>query len=158
MAHHDWPRHLPVGALRLVRPCARLDACRSFYHGLLGLPIISQFTDYDGHGGVLLGLPGEAMVLELLNEKGAPPPFPHSSDQLVLYLPDAPAADAAAWPLAAGGHALPGEEGEYWTERGATRFVDPCGYTLVVAPWVFGHGRPPTRRLADRRVEEAASE
>ena len=86
----DWPEHLPVGALRVVRWSARYDQTVIFYRDTIGLPVLETFHDSYGLDGTILGLPGGPVHLEIVRLSNAPHPAP-GLDQLVFYLPDAAA-------------------------------------------------------------------
>jgi catechol 2,3-dioxygenase-like lactoylglutathione lyase family enzyme len=101
-----WPDHLPVGAVRFARPTAHYDESLSFYRDVLGLPILAQWRDHDGYDGVVFGLPGAPVHMEL-TQHGKPPviPDPHPENQLVLYLRGPEALQAAVERLEAQGQA-----------------------------------------------------
>lgn len=137
-----WPSHLPVGAVRFARPTARYDAVVAFYEDALGLPVLGRWRGDDGHAGydgVLIGLPGAPVHLEI-TQHGNPPriPEPHPENQLVLYLEGAEAVAAVAARLGAHGHEPVEAANPYWPERGCLCFADPDGWVVVLAPWVFG--------------------
>lgn len=137
-----WPSHLPVGAVRFARPTARYDAVVAFYEEALGLPVLARWRGDDGHAGydgVLVGLPGAPVHLEI-TQHGNPPriPEPHPENQLVLYLPGAQAVADVATRLREHGHEPVKAANPYWPERGCLCFEDPDGWVVVLAPWVFG--------------------
>ncbi|QDY75968.1 VOC family protein [Streptomyces qinzhouensis] len=140
-----WPARLAaVGAVRFARPTAAYDEVVAFYGDGLGLPVIAEWRDHDGYDGVVFGLPGAAVQLEI-TQHGAPPriPAPHPENQLVLYLDGAAARDAVAAGLKARGHRPVPAANPYWTRYGAVLFEDPDGWLVVLAPWVFGRTPPP---------------
>ncbi|MFG3280430.1 VOC family protein [Streptomyces sp. NPDC048111] len=141
---HSWPSHLEVGAVRFVRPTARFDDVMVFYRDVLGLPVLAAWRDHDGYDGMVLGLPGTPVHMELL-QHGDPPriPEPHPENQLVLYLRGPEAVAAAARRLTAHGHSPVASANPYWPARGAVLFADPDGWLVVLAPWVFGEESPP---------------
>lgn len=144
----DWPAHLAVGAVRFARPTARYDEVVVFYRDVVGLPVLGQWRGDEGHAGydgVLFGLPGTPVHLEI-TQHGDPPriPEPHPENQLVLYLRGPEAVATAATKLTAAGHRPVAAANPYWPERGAITFQDPDGWSLVLAPWVFGE--QPLRR------------
>ena len=102
----DWPAHLPVGALRVVRWSARYEETVSFYRDTIGLPVLETFHGSYGLDGTILGLPGGQVHLEIV--RAAQAPYPGGGlDQLVFYLPDAAARERVETRLAAAG-AQPG--------------------------------------------------
>ncbi|MGQ4414115.1 VOC family protein [Streptomyces sp. SAS_269] len=141
---HSWPGHLDVGAVRFARPTAHYDDVVVFYRDVLGLPVLAQWRGHAGYDGIVLGLPGTAVHMELL-QHGDPPriPEPHPENQLVLYLRGPEAVTVAARRLAGHGHSPVPAANPYWTERGAVLFEDPDGWQVVLAPWVFGEDPPP---------------
>jgi len=54
-----------VAAVRFARPTDRLDDLLRFYQQGLGLQRVDSFEDHAGYSGVMLGLPGEDVHLEL---------------------------------------------------------------------------------------------
>ena len=86
----QWPEHLPVGALRVVRWSARYDQTVAFYRDIIGLPVLETFHDSYGLDGTILGLPGDPVHLEIVRSPDARHPAP-GLDQLVFYLADAAA-------------------------------------------------------------------
>ncbi|WP_217711214.1 VOC family protein [Actinomadura sp. NAK00032] len=134
-----WPEHLMVGAVRFARPTAHYDAIIAFYRDWLGLPVLAQWRDHAGYDGVVFGLPGSPVQMEI-TQHGTPPvaPAPHPENQLVLYLRGPEALAAALARLDDGGHRPVTAANPYWNERGAVLFEDPDGWLVVLAPWVFG--------------------
>ncbi|MCF6525908.1 VOC family protein [Streptomyces sp. JJ36] len=144
---HRWPAHLDAGAVRFARPTARYDEVLTFYRDALGLPVLAQWRGHAGYDGMVLGLPGTPVHLELTRH-GDPPriPEPHPENQLVLYLRGPEAVETAVRVLAAHGHRPEPAANPYWPERGAVVFADPDGWRVVLAPWVFGEQDPPAVR------------
>jgi catechol 2,3-dioxygenase-like lactoylglutathione lyase family enzyme len=140
----SWPSHLDVGAVRFTRPTAKYDEVLVFYRDHLGLPVLAQWRGHHGYDGVVLGLPGTPVHMELL-QHGRPPriPEPHPENQLVLYLRGPEAVTTAARRLAEYGHSPVSAANPYWPEHGALLFEDPDGWLVVLAPWVFGEEPPP---------------
>lgn len=134
-----WPDHLDVGAVRFARPTARYDQIVVFYADAVGLPVLARWRDHDGYDGIVFGLPGTPVQLEI-TQHGTPPeiPEPHPENQLVLYLRGVRARDAVVDRLTRHGHQPVPAANPYWTERGAVLFSDPDGWQVVLAPWVFG--------------------
>jgi catechol 2,3-dioxygenase-like lactoylglutathione lyase family enzyme len=127
-----WPPHLPVRAVRVARPTDRLDEVVRFYRDALGLEQIGSFSGHAGYDGVMLGLPGEALHLELTSHaEGSPCPAPTRDNLLVLYLEDRAAVDAVAARLAALGHPAVEPENPYWRSRSVT-VEDPDGWRVVL--------------------------
>ena len=120
-----------VAAVRFARPTDRLDDLLRFYEEGLGLRRIDSFQDHAGYSGVMLGLPGEEVHLELTtHEDGSPGPAPTRDNLLVLYLRDRAAIAAAAERLSALGHAPVEPENPYWAED--LTFEDPDGWRVVL--------------------------
>lgn len=136
-----WPQHLDVGAVRFARPTARYDQVVSFYGDDLGLPVLAKWRGHAGYDGVVFGLPGQPVHMEI-TQSGRPPtiPPPHPENQLVLHLRGEPALRAAAARLTKAGHRPVPPENPYWAQRGAVLFEDPDKWHVVLAPWVFGEG------------------
>lgn len=133
-----WPRHLPVGALRVVRWSASYDRTVSFYRDTIGLAVLETFHDSYGLDGTILGLPGGPVHLEIVRLGGAPPLAP-GLDQLVFYLPDAAAQERITARLADAG-VRPVAQIDYWADNGGVTYQDPDGREVVFASWVY---RPP---------------
>ncbi|MCE7080725.1 VOC family protein [Streptomyces sp. ST2-7A] len=142
-----WPSHLDVGAVRFARPTARYDDVLAFYRDALGLPVLAEWRGHRGYDGVVVGLPDNRVHMELL-QHGDPPrvPEPHPENQLVLYLRGPEAVATAIRRLGGYGHAPVSAANPYWPERGAVLFEDPDGWSVVLAPWVFGEESPPPVR------------
>ncbi|MET8979702.1 VOC family protein [Streptomyces sp. NPDC004539] len=140
----SWPSHLDVGAVRFARPTARYDDVLVFYRDVLGLPVLAAWRDHSGYDGVVFGLPGAPVQMELL-QHGNPPeiPEPNPENQLVLYLRGPGALAAAVERLTGFGHRPVPSVNPYWEQHGAVLFEDPDGWLVVLAPWVFGEERPP---------------
>jgi catechol 2,3-dioxygenase-like lactoylglutathione lyase family enzyme len=122
-----------------VRPSADLAACRRFYHDILGLTVLAEFSGHAGYDGLVLGLPDASVHLELVHEAaGGALPEPSTEHQLVFYLPDADAVAAIAARLEEHGHSPVTPANPYWPDRGAMAFEDPDRWTVIFAPWIFG--------------------
>ncbi|RKN41637.1 VOC family protein [Streptomyces hoynatensis] len=143
----SWPSHLDVGAVRFARPTARYDAVLAFYRDDLGLPVLAQWRDHAGYDGVVFGLPGTPVHMEI-TQHGSPPviPAPDPENQLVLYLRGPEALATAVRRLEERGHRRAAAQNVYWPERGAVLFPDPDGWLVVLAPWVFGEDPVPAPR------------
>jgi catechol 2,3-dioxygenase-like lactoylglutathione lyase family enzyme len=118
---------------RVARPTRDLERARAFYRDALGLPVLSSFADHDGYSGVILGVPDVALQLELVLHAEAEL-SPTTEDQLVLYLGSAAAVADRAAAIEAAGHEPQLPPNPYWTREGATAFVDPDGYWLILSP------------------------
>lgn len=139
-----WPDHLAVGAVRFARPTAHYDQVLAFYRDALGLPILAQWRDHAGYDGVVFGLPGAPVHMELTQHKELPAiASPHPDNQLVLYLRGPEALGAVIDRLEAHGHHPVSAANPYWPAHGAVLFMDPDGWLVVLAPWVFGELPPP---------------
>ena len=134
----EWPEHLPVGALRVVRWSARYDETVAFYRDAIGLQVLETFQDSYGLDGTILGLPGSLVHLEIV--RLAEPTAPQRGlDQLVFYLPDAAAQEQIRERLAAVG-IDPVAQNDYWQDNGGMTYQDPDGREVVFASWIY---RPP---------------
>jgi catechol 2,3-dioxygenase-like lactoylglutathione lyase family enzyme len=134
----QWPEHLRVGALRVVRWSARYDETVTFYRDIVGLPVLETFHASYGLDGTILGLPGGPVHLEIVRLPDARRPAP-GLDQLVFYLPDVAAQEGVRARLAAAGvHPVP--QIDYWEDNGGVTYRDPDGREVVFASWIY---RPP---------------
>jgi catechol 2,3-dioxygenase-like lactoylglutathione lyase family enzyme len=121
-----------VVCVRWARPTDRLEECARFYRDGLGLPEIIRFEGHAEYDGVVLGVPGEDVQLELTSHaEGSPCPAPTTDNLLVLYLDSRAAAERIAERLA--GLGFPGVEPEnpYWLGRSIT-VADPDGWRVVL--------------------------
>lgn len=145
VTRHTTPRQpCPCGvtmstvAIRVARPTTDLDRIRSFYEDVVGLPLLWSFADHDGFDGAIFGLPDERVQLELVCSPHGDVPAPTGEDALVLYY----GADGAGPELVdrlrrAGTTEVMADDpalNPYWPRHGASSFVDPDGYRLVVVP------------------------
>jgi hypothetical protein len=120
-----------VAAVRFARPTDRLPELLRFYEEGLGLSRIDSFEDHTGYSGVMLGLPGEEVHLELTTHaEGSPGPAPTRDNLLVLYLRDRETIAAAAERLRALGHEPVEPENPYWADD--LSFEDPDGWGVVL--------------------------
>ncbi len=132
----SWPSHLDVGAVRFARPTANFDEVVTFYGDDLGLSVLAEWRDHDGYDGVVFGLPGAPVHMELLRH-GDHIPEPNPENQLVLYLRGPEAVETATRRLTERGHRPVPAANPYWSDHGAVLFEDPDGWQVVLAPWVF---------------------
>jgi hypothetical protein len=102
----DWPEGVAVDRIRIAKPTDKWDAVLDFYKNGLGLRQFSSFEDHDGYDGVMLGLPGESIHLEIIRHKNG------LSARAPTYEPVQP-------------------ENPYWNGR-AVCFEDPDGWGLVL--------------------------
>jgi catechol 2,3-dioxygenase-like lactoylglutathione lyase family enzyme len=130
-----WPGHLPVGALRVVRWSANYDQTVIFYRDMIGLPVLETFHDSYGLDGTILGLPGGAVHLEIV-QLGEAPDLALGLDQLVFYLPDTVAQERIMGRLAAAG-VHPVAQIDYWQDNGGVTYQDPDRREVVFASWVY---------------------
>ncbi|HXV33711.1 MAG TPA: VOC family protein [Gaiellaceae bacterium] len=120
-----------VAAVRFARPTDRLPEVLRFYEEGLGLRRVDAFEDHAGYSGVMLGLPGEEVHLELTTHaEGSPGPAPTRDNLLVLYLRDRTVIADAETRLRALGHAPVEPENQYWA--GDLTFEDPDGWRVVL--------------------------
>jgi catechol 2,3-dioxygenase-like lactoylglutathione lyase family enzyme len=120
-----------VAAVRFARPTDTLADVLRFYEEGLGLERIDSFEDHAGYSGVMLGLPGEQVHLELTTHvEGSPGPAPTRDNLLVLYLRNRAAVAAIEERMRALGHAPVEPENPYW--RDDLTFEDPDGWRVVL--------------------------
>lgn len=139
-----WPPHLHVGALRWVRSSSHYEQTVAFYRDMVGLPVIDSFQGSYGEDGTIFGLPGVATHLEIVrsHETRSADAF----DQIVFYLPNSNAVDAATAPLRRHGLTPESEIHLYWAANGGVVFLDPDGRGVVFAPWIYGREVAPVNR------------
>lgn len=126
-----------IAAMRVARPTADTDRARDFYEQVVGLTVLWSFEDHDGFDGVILGMPGQAAQLELVKTPHNVIPTPTVEDALVLYCEAGAATDIIGRLRVAGTHEVRSDDpslNPYWPLNGATTFVDPDGYRLIVSP------------------------
>ena len=120
-----------VAAVRFARPTDRLDDLLRFYEQGLGLLRVDSFEDHAGYSGVMLGLPGEDVHLELTTHAdGSDGPAPTHDNLLVLYLRDRGVIASAEERLRALGHDPVEPENPYWNDD--LTFEDPDGWRVVL--------------------------
>lgn len=111
--------------VRIARQTAKLDAVVAFYEAL-GLPRLGGFEDHEGFTGVMLGIPGSGVHLELVTGGSHPVPEPHPESLLVLYLGSRAEVDRLAADLPRVPSTNP-----YWDRCGVT-VTDPDGFRVVL--------------------------
>jgi Glyoxalase/Bleomycin resistance protein/Dioxygenase superfamily len=125
-------------AVRIARPTGALEPVRSFYEDTVGFTVLWSFTDHDGFDGVIFGLPGEAVQLEIVRSPHGDVPAPTNEDALVLYFDDDGQRTELLDRLRQAGvvEVAPDDPSlnPYWPRAGARTFVDPDGYRLIVVP------------------------
>jgi catechol 2,3-dioxygenase-like lactoylglutathione lyase family enzyme len=121
----------PVARVRFARPTDKLEDVLRFYEEGFGLRRIDSFEDHAGYSGVMLGLPGEDVHLELTTHvDGSPGPAPTRDNLLVLYMTDREAIDAIEGRMRALGHETVEPENPYWNDD--LMFEDPDGWRVVL--------------------------
>ena len=139
------PEGLPVGAFRVALRTNHLADAGDFYRDLVGLPLLHAFAagESSKHDGLIFGVPDASVTLELISADE-----PHAAgeqDEIVLYLPDPDARDAAVQRLTDAGLA-PVTPAQYWIDNDSVAFHDPDGRMVIFAPWIFGKQPTPARR------------
>ncbi|HXY92521.1 MAG TPA: VOC family protein [Acidimicrobiia bacterium] len=134
---NDWPPHLRVGALRLVRSSAHYEATIHFYRDLVGLPVIDEFQDSYGEDGTIFGLPASPHHLEVVRSHRNETSI-DDFDDIVFYLADEQAVEDATRQLRANGVQPAGRQHPYWEQWGGTTFHDPDGRKVIYVSWVYG--------------------
>jgi Glyoxalase/Bleomycin resistance protein/Dioxygenase superfamily len=120
-----------VAAVRFARPTDRLPDVLRFYEEGLGLVRIDSFEDHAGYSGVMLGLPGEEVHLELTTHAdGSPGPAPTRDNLLVLYLRSRAAIAAVEERMRMLEHEPVEPENPYWADD--LTFEDPDGWRVVL--------------------------
>jgi catechol 2,3-dioxygenase-like lactoylglutathione lyase family enzyme len=120
-----------VAAVRFARPTDRLSEVLRFYEEGLGLERIDSFEDHAGYSGVMLGLPGEEVHLELTTHAdGSAGPAPTRDNLLVLYLRSRPEIAAVEERMRRLGHEPVEPENPYWNDD--LSFEDPDGWRVVL--------------------------
>jgi catechol 2,3-dioxygenase-like lactoylglutathione lyase family enzyme len=119
--------------VRVSRPTRDLERACAFYRDAVGLPVLSSFADHEGYSGVILGVPDATHQLELVFRIDVEP-SPTPEDQLVLYLGSGVAVADRAAAIEAAGYEPRLSQNPYWAREGASAFVDPDGYWLILSP------------------------
>ncbi|TWS19588.1 VOC family protein [Tsukamurella asaccharolytica] len=124
------PAHAP---LRIARPSHDITVAERFWVDGVGMAVqwrADAGTEI-GHALLMVGLPGAAWHLELVDDRAianAHPPGPE--DLLVLYL-DSPVPTDLVERIAAAGGTVVASRNPYWDRWGVT-LRDPDGYLLVL--------------------------
>jgi len=132
---HAGPREIPA-TMRVARATSDLIRTREFYEQLVGLAVLGEFADHDGYDSVIFGVPDERAQLEIVDPPHAIVPQPTVEDALVLYLTPESKTEIAQRLRAAGAIEVAADTPDlnpYWPRSGATAFVDPDGYMLILA-------------------------
>jgi hypothetical protein len=120
-----------VAAVRFARPTDRLTEVLRFYEEGLGLPCIDSFQGHAGYSGVMLGLPGEEVHLEITTHaEGSPGPAPTRDNLLVLYLTDRSTVADIERRMGALGHEPVEPENPYWLDD--LTYEDTDGWRVVL--------------------------
>lgn len=135
------PAHLRSEAVRFTRSSGRYDETIDFYRDVVGLPVLETFTASFGEDGTIFGLPSTGTHLEIV--RGATDEPRGAFDQLVLYLADHDAVQAAVAPLREHRLTPDPDPHPYWQTNGAVAYADPDGRQVVFAPWVYGRDPDP---------------
>jgi catechol 2,3-dioxygenase-like lactoylglutathione lyase family enzyme len=140
----ERPEGLPVGAFRIALRSSRLTEAGAFYRDLVGLPLLYSFAagETSLHDGLIFGVPGTSVTLELISADSYS--AAGEQDEIVLYLPGPQARDAAVRRLAEAG-LTPVTPARYWIDNDSVAFSDPDGRMVIFAPWIFGAEAPPAR-------------
>src|SRR3954451_2296913 len=136
-----WPDHLHPEAVRFTRSSGRYDDTVWFYREVVGVPVVDTFTASFGEDGTIFGLPNTDTHLEIVRGSADEPRG--AFDQLVLYLGDHDAVQAATAPLRERGLTPDPDPHPYWQANGAVAYADPDGRQVVFAPWVYGRDPEP---------------
>ena len=133
----EGPQGLPAGAFRVALRTNHLPDALAFYQDLVGLPLLHAFTagESSKHDGLIFGVPNTPVTLELISADE--PDAAGEQDEIVLYLPDSDARDAAAKRLTSAG-LTPVTPAQYWIDNESVAFHDPDGRMVIFAPWIFG--------------------
>jgi len=123
--------------MRVARPTTNLGRIREFYEDAVGLRVLWSFVDHDGFDGVIFGFNDESAQLEFVRTPHGTAPRPTAEDVLVIYCSTAGEAEELVVRLRSMGAAEVAvddpELNPYWPRNGASAFVDPDGYRLVIA-------------------------
>ena len=121
----------PFAAVRFARPTDQLEDVLPFYEEGIGMRRIDSFDDHAGYSGVMLGLPGEDVHLEITTHaEGSPGPAPTRDNLLVLYMTDRDEIAAIETRMRALGHEPVEPENPYWNDD--LTFEDPDDWSVVL--------------------------
>lgn len=128
----EGPECAAANRFRLSKPTDNWDAIVAFYRDGLGLRKVAAFEDHAGYDGMILGLPGLSVQIEIVRHKdGLPAPAPTRDNLIVLYFTDPDDIQKLSARLNAYGYAPVKPENPYWNDR-AVCFEDPDGWGLVL--------------------------
>ena len=120
-----------VAAVRFARPTDRLTEVLRFYEEGLGLPRVDSFQGHAGYSGVMLGLPGEEVHLEITTHaEGSPGPAPTRDNLLVLYLTERGTVADIERRMSTLGHEPVEPENPYWSDD--LTYEDPDGWRVIL--------------------------
>ncbi|KAK2829872.1 hypothetical protein FQN49_007171 [Arthroderma sp. PD_2] len=120
--------------IRIARPSQNISKAERFYVDGLGLKVLWRCGPdaTGGHPLLMLGWPGAAWHLELVDDSHAETPAqPTEEDLLVIYVDESIDPAVIDRLVAAGGERVTARN-EYWEEFGVT-VADPDGYRLVLS-------------------------
>ncbi|KAM5438565.1 hypothetical protein MferCBS31731_004856 [Microsporum ferrugineum] len=120
--------------VRIARPSQDIAKTERFYVDGLGLKVLWRCGPdaTGGHPLLMLGWPGAAWHLEIVDDSHAEtPPKPTEEDLLVIYVGDSIDPDVVDKLVEAGGKRVTARN-EYWEQFGVT-VADPDGYRLVLS-------------------------
>jgi catechol 2,3-dioxygenase-like lactoylglutathione lyase family enzyme len=127
--------------IRFARPTGQIDALLVFYRDGLGLSKIDAFRGHRGFSGVILGLPGSELQIELVTRDDHTGQIvgraPTNDNLLVFYLPDPNTVNAYAEKLADLGYPAVAPDNPYWLEQRAVTVEDPDGWRVVLVPSAY---------------------
>lgn len=113
---------------------APLRRCETAHDAYWGLSVIGGLADHAGYTGVMLGLPGELVHLEITTHaNGLPGGAPSADDLLVIYVDADGPAEVMARAREAG-LALVASTNPYWSGVGAVIPANPDARHLVLVP------------------------
>ncbi|MEG7336062.1 VOC family protein [Bacillus subtilis] len=118
--------------IRIARPTGQLDEIIRFYEEGLDLKRIGEFSQHNGYGGVMFGLPHADYHLEFTQyEDGeSTAPVPHPDSLLVFYVPNTDELASITSRLKHMGYQEVESENPYWSHGGVT-IEDPDGWRVV---------------------------
>ncbi|AUX93034.1 VOC family protein [Mixta gaviniae] len=118
--------------LRIARPVNDLHRSQQLYCQGMGMQLLGEFSDHQGHSGIMLGYAGESWHLEFTHCLHHPAaPASTAEDLLVLYLPEEAVWLARCEAMQAAGFRTITPFNPYW-ETAARTFIDEDGYRTVI--------------------------